>query len=171
MQPIALAQFYKKIWPGVEIIEIDNQRRNQLAQVIDIGGADKILRFYDGGIAFLAQRFRRFDQTRYDDLTLRYSRPSGIATEWDKFELALKRCGFIAGYYAYGHANESECGFLRMRIIKLQELIRAIADGILVPKIRSNINGSSIFLAIPFKAIPKEFFEYDYAENKSLKLL
>ena len=106
MQPFAIAQFYSKLWLGARIIELDKERKNELAQAIDIGGADKMIQFPDGGLAFLGQRFRRWDERKFDDFTLRRDRPSGMMTEFQKIVLALERGGFLAGYYAYGHVNE-----------------------------------------------------------------
>lgn len=166
MQPFAISQFYNTVWPGVKIIEVDKEKRDSLATVIDIGGADKMLQFRDGGIAFLAQRFRRYKQICYDDFTLRRDRPSGIKTEFGKLKSALERCGFIAGYYAYGHANKREDGFVRMRILKLRELTEAILAGQFQLQVHCNTDGSSTFYAIPFKAIPPRFFIIDYATDK-----
>lgn len=171
MQPIALAQFYSKIWPGADVIELDKDVRNKLAKIIDIGGADKVLRFPDAGLAFLAQRFRRYDEIQFDDFTLRRDRPSGIKTEFQKAKLALERGGFIASYYAYGHANENEDGFIRMRILKFREFMEAVLSGELKLGIGRNPNGSSTFWKIPFKNIPARFFLIDYAEDKPQRKL
>lgn len=166
MQPYAITQFYNKLWPGIKIIEIDNQVKNELAQIIDIGGADKALRFPDGGLAFLAQRFRRHNEAKFDDFTLRRDRPSGIKTEFEKVKLAFERRGFIASYYAYGHANEQENGFIRMRILKFREFVEAVLRSDFALGIGQNPNGSSTFFKIPFKTIPPRFFILDYALDK-----
>lgn len=166
MQPIALAQFYKKVWPGAQVFELDKDKQNELARVLDIGGADKMVRFPDGGLAFLGQRFRRYHQRRFDDFTLRRDRPSGMKTEFEKIKLAFERGGFIAGHYAYGHANKSEDGFIRFRILKFREFIEAVLAGEFHLGIGNNPNGSSTFFKIPFGAIPPRFFLIDYAEDK-----
>lgn len=171
MQPTALAQFYSKVWPGAEVIELDRDVRNKLAQIIDIGGADKVLRFPDAGLAFLAQRFRRYDEIQFDDFTLRRDRPSGIKTEFEKAKLAFERGGFIASYYAYGHANKNEDGFIRMRILRFKEFIEAVLSGELRLGIGRNPNGSSTFFKIPFHTIPPWFFLIDYAEDKPQRRL
>ncbi|MBA7707913.1 hypothetical protein ES703_116797 [subsurface metagenome] len=50
MQAIAIAQFYIKIWPGVEIIELDRGMKGTLATIIDIGGQDtKVIRINEAG--------------------------------------------------------------------------------------------------------------------------
>jgi hypothetical protein len=147
-------------------MELDKDRKNQVAVAIDIGGADKMVCFPDGGLAFLGQRFRRWEQRKYDDFTLRKDRPSGTLTEFGKIKLALQRGGFIAGYYAYGHANETENGFIRFRILKFKELVDAIIAGEYQPKTERNPNGSSTFYALPFNSIPPRFFLINYAEDK-----
>ncbi len=166
MQPFAIKQFYAKVWTGARIIELDTERTNELARVIDIGGADKMIRFSDGGLAFLGQRFRRWHQRKYDDFTLRRERPSGMATEFQKVVLALERGGFVAGYYAYGHVNEVEDGFIRMRILKFREFVEAILHGELHLEIGNNPDGSSSWFKIPFRVIPPRFFLLDYADDK-----
>jgi len=171
MQPLAITQFYSELWPGARIVELDMERKNELAQAIDIGGADKMIQFPDRGLAFLGQRFRRPHQKRYDDFTLRRDRPSGMMTEFQKVVLALERGGFLAGYYAYGHVNEEEDGFIRMRILRFREFIEAVLCGDLRLGIGYNPNGSSTFWKVPFRAIPARFFLIDYAQDKpQLKL-
>jgi len=166
MQPFAIAQFYSKLWPGARIIELDKEKENELARAIDIGGADKMIQFPDGGLAFLGQRFRRPHQKRYDDFTLRRDRPSGMMTEFQKIVLALQRGGFLAGYYAYGHVNEEEDGFIRMRILRFREFIEAVLYGELQLGVGRNPNGSSTWFKIPFRTIPARFFLLDYAKDK-----
>jgi hypothetical protein len=171
IQPIAIAQFYTKLWPGVKVIPIDSQVKNRLAQIIDIGGADKALRFPDGDLAFLAQRFRRYEEAQFDDFTLRRDRPSGIKTEFQKAKLAFERGGFLASYYAYGHVNEMEDGFIRMRVLKFREFLDAVLHGEFTLGIGHNPDGSSTFWKIPFRAIPPHFFLLNYASDKpQLKL-
>lgn len=171
MQAFAIAQFYSKLWLGARIIELDKERKNELAQAIDIGGADKMIQFPDGGLAFLGQRFRRWGERKFDDFTLRRDRPSGMMTEFQKIVLALERGGFLAGYYAYGHVNEEEDGFIRMRILKFRGFIEAVLNGELRLGVGRNPNGSSTFFKIPFHTIPAQFFLLDYAEDKPQRKL
>jgi len=153
---------YKTVWPNAEIVEIDAQRWNELATAIDIGGADKMLRFPDGGLGFLGQRFRRYNSwhieqngyiKEYDDLTLR-------TTEFNKIIASLNRAGFIASYYAYGHLTEDENRFARFRILRFADFIRYIANKAL-PNPIPNTDGSPSFFSWPFAKIPKEFIEYE----------
>lgn len=171
MQPLAIAQFYSKVWPGAQIIELDQDKRNKLAVALDIGGADKMICFSGGALVFLGQRFRRWNQRKFDDFTIRRDRPSGIKTEFHKVKLALEHGGFIAGYYSYGHANKGENGFIRFRILKFREVIEAILVGELCPTVRYNPDNSSSFYVLPFDAIPPRYFLLDYTANKhQLKL-
>ena len=160
MQRFALP-IYRQVWADASIVELDKDKRNQLSRVLDIGGADKMIKFADGGLAFLAQRFRRWKYNEYDDFTLRKNRPSGNVTEYEKGILALERHGFVAGFYSYGLVNQAETGFERFRILRYPELLKAILAGELQPKTLSNANGSSNFLVIPFTRIPKHFFVLD----------
>lgn len=160
MQKYAMP-IYKSVWPNARIVELDKDKRNQLSRVLDIGGADKMVKFADGGLAFLAQRFRRWQYVRYDDFTIRTDRPSGNTTEYEKGILALERHGFVAGFYSYGLVNESENGFARIRIIKYPELLHLIESGKLLPKTLPNTDGSSSFLVIPFKSIPNDIIIYN----------
>ncbi len=160
MQKFALP-IYRQVWVNARIVELDKDKRNQLSRVLDIGGADKMIEFADGGLAFLAQRFRRWQYRKYDDFTLRKNRPSGNLTEFEKGMLALERHGFVAGFYSYGLANQAETGFERFRILRYPELLKAIITGELHPKTLNNANGSSNFLVVPFSCIPKHFFVLD----------
>jgi hypothetical protein len=160
MQQFAMP-IYRQVWGNARIVELDKDRRNQLSRVLDVGGADKMIEFTDGGLAFLAQRFRRWQYRKYDDFTLRKNRPSGNLTEFEKGMLALQRHGFVAGFYSYGLANKTETGFERFRILRYPELLRAILTGELQPQILANTNGSSNFFAVPFISIPKDFFVLD----------
>lgn len=160
MQNFAMP-IYQQVWANARIVELDKDKRNQLSRVLDIGGADKMIEFADGGLAFLAQRFRRWQYRTYDDFTLRTYRPSGNTTEFEKGMLALERHGFVAGFYSYGLVNQTETGFERLRILRYPELLKAILTGELKPKTLSNTNGSSNFLVVPFSHIPKQLFVLD----------
>lgn len=167
MQLLAITDFYARVWPGAEVIELDNDRANPLKTVLDIGGADKMLRYPTGGIAFLAQRFRRYKSWHptpsqmYDDFTLRYNRPYGRMTEAEKLQRALDEGGFVASWYAYGHANEDNTGFTRFRILNFPALLRCLG-GQLGDKVLPNRDQSSTFVPIPFRHIPASIFLLDY---------
>lgn len=170
IQPLAERLIYNQVWPEVEVIPLDDDNKNRLKVVLDIAGADKILRWPDGGIAFLAQRFRRFEKSRWDDFTMRRLRPSGRLTEVGKIRAALERSGLIAAFYAYGHVNKTEDDFLRFRILRFTEFCQAWEKGTLLPaQTKANTDGSSWFFCWPFKNIPDSLFLYD-SEPKQLNL-
>lgn len=171
IQPLAEELIYKKIWPDTKIISLD-EHRDSLKLILDIGGADKLLEHSNGTISFLAQRFRRWEKRRYDDFTLRATRPTGRLTEIDKITKSIKNQTFIAAYYAYGHVNEEENGFLRFRIIDLPKFAEAFYNQEIIPgKMKMNLDGSSGFLPWKFKDLPKEIIIFDLnhqEENKQL---
>lgn len=161
IQPMAIQQIYNKVWPKCEILELDNDQRNTLKQVLDIGGADKLLKYPDGTVSFLGQRFRTFSCANHDDFTLRYSRPSQRKTECRKVIESLQQNKMVASFYAYGHVNEVESGFLRFRILKFRDFLEYWRDGKL-PKVTPipNEDGST-FLAWPFNEIPSELILFE----------
>jgi len=165
MQRFAIP-IYETIWPKSRIIELDKNLRDELSHTLDVGGADKMIRFADGGLAFLAQRFRRWDARKWDDFTLRKDRLNGYSTELQKGRLALERHGFVAGFYSYGLANETDSGFARLRILRYPELLSAIVEGKIRTQTHSNTNGSSNFIAIPFSLIPRNYFLFESVEDK-----
>lgn len=152
---------YKKVWPGAKIIELDKDRSNPLARIIDVGGADKTIRFPDGRIAFLGQRFRRWAYWCYNDFTLRFSRPGPYRGEFEKILAALSEGGFIASFYTYGLVNEDESDFFRFRILRFHPLCQKILEGELRYKVKANKDGSSTFLTLPFRWIPQELLLYE----------
>jgi hypothetical protein len=162
IQPLAEKLVYNHVWPRVEIIALDDDRQNQLKVMLDVGGADKLLKWPDGGIAFLAQRFRRFDKRGWDDFTIRARRPSGRLTEAGKIVRAFDRSGLVAAYYAYGHVNEDEDGFLRFRIIKFIKFCQLWKLGLLKPDgVKKNLDRSSTFLHWRFSRIPPTLLIHD----------
>lgn len=162
IQPLAIAQIYSMVWPEAQVIPLDNDRRNTLKYMLDVAGADKLIRWPDGGVAFLGQRFRRYEKRQWDDFTLRARRPSGRETEIGKIAAALDRAGLVAGYYAYGHVNEKETGFLRFRILEFRAFCQDWQSGLLPAKyVRHNKDGSSSFYCWPFSQIPSRFFVYN----------
>lgn len=161
MQNYAIQQYYKVIWPSATIVELDNDRRDELKRALDIGGADKMIHFADGRVAFLGQRFRRWGMRVYDDFTLRYARPSGNKTEYQKIYDAISGSGFIASYYAVGHVNKDNNGFIRFRVLLYRELMGMLVNRRLIPQIRHNKDNSSSFMVISFADIPRELFIWD----------
>jgi len=164
MQPIAISQFYTTVWPKHEVIELDNDKANNLKAMLDVGGADKMLRAPNGSIAFLGQRFRRYrswhpepKKVVYDDFTLRCSLPNGNDSEMERLRQAMERGGFVATWYAYGHANPRDTGFCKFRIIRLPLLLACIESGQITPKWGINPDGRP-FACIPFQTVPPLVF-------------
>lgn len=167
MQPIAISQFYSRVWPKSEVVELDNDKADHLKAILDIGGADKMLREPNGAIAFLGQRFRRYKSWHptptliYDDFTIRCRFPGGYDSEMEKLRQAMESGGFIASWYAYGHANQHDTGFVRFRIIRLPLLLRGIYSGQIQSKRRLNKERRP-FVYIKFQSIPHPMFLLDY---------
>lgn len=159
IQPLAITQHYNKIWSNANVIELDSCA-DELSKIIDIGGADKMLQFTNGSVAFLGQRFRRWSSKDFDDFTLRAYFKSGNATELQKIRNAIQNGGFIASFYAYGHVNEAEDGFIRFRVLQFRSFTEALISNKIHYTLEKNKYGS-YFIAAPFKTIPREYFLYD----------
>lgn len=167
MQPIAISQFYASVWPKAKVVELDNDKADHLKAILDIGGADKMLREPNGTIAFLGQRFRRYKSWHptprqvYDDFTIRCRFPNGYDSEMEKLRQAMERGGFVASWYAYGHANQYDTGFARFRIIRLPLLMRGLDSG-QIPWERRLNQEQRPFVCIKFQNIPRPIFLLDY---------
>lgn len=154
IQPLAISQHYTKIWPRAEIRELD-AGEDKLSQSIDIGGGDKMLKLIGGGIAFVGQRFRKHNQLKYDDFTIRDS-------EWRKTLDALRNGGFIPDYYAYGHVNKDETGFARFRVLNYRSFVNNLKEGKMPHIWQSNKDKyDHRFLVVKFRDIPAEHIIYD----------
>lgn len=163
-QSLAIKLYYSQVWPECEIKCLDDDRYNDLKKILDISGADKLLKWPDGTISFLAQRFRR--ETDYDDFTLRLDRPSGYRCEWFKMRDSLKEHKLLPAFYAYGHLNDNEDSFKRFRIVDIVSFLNYWEKGLLTePIIRGNRDNSSRFLAWHFNEIPDECIIFQDIEN------
>lgn len=185
IQPYAIDQHYSIFWSGCEIIHLDDGITNSLKNILDISGADKGLKWPNGTVSFLAQRFRKwesyFDEKindfKFDDFTLRYDRPlTGYKAECFKAREALKTNKLLAAYYAYGHVNKTQDGFLRFRIVDFIKFLEYWEKGLLPnPTKWNNKDSSSTFLAWPFKDIPSECIIYevisDLVQTEQLRLV
>lgn len=169
IQPLAISQIYDKVWPQCTILEMDDDEANRLKKLLDIGGADKILQFPDGTVSFLAQRFRTYAYSKkYDDFTLRFSRPlSGYTTECEKVLTAFEESRMVAAYYGYGHVNKEETGFLRFRIVDFKAFIkRWMKSEIPAPHLILNKDRSASFLSWSFHRLPKSIILFEFVENE-----
>ena len=186
IQPLAETQIYSKIWPDAKVIPLDDDNQNILKNIIDVGGADKLLKWPNGTISFLAQRFRRYASYHregyyqgrktifnYDDFTLREYRPkTNYKAECHKVLEALQENKFIAAYYAYGHVDKDEKGFRRFRIIDFITFANLWAQNKLKSYKREwNKDLSSYFLAWPFREIPRNCILWKAQNIRQLETL
>ena len=156
IQPMAISEIYNVLWPGSEIIELDKFPVGTLGQTLDIAGADKLIRFQDGTVSFLAQRFRRAHYQKFDDFTLRNYRIGGNKTEYAKVTKAFESRTMVAGYYAYGWVNEAENGFAKFRILDFHSFLTDfLADKLPTPKYQNNSDGKTSFMFWPFAGLQK----------------
>lgn len=171
MQPIAIEQIYSKVWPEVEIIPLDDEWNDPLKKILDPAGCDKLLKWTTGEIAFLGQRFRKYESTiakGYDDFTLRFETKYGYSTECQKIRNAFNNNRFIATYYAYGHANVKEDDFYKFRILYFKKFLEVWAKGILKPKGPISNGDGSWFLAWSFNEIPNDCIFWTNVEEDIL---
>ena len=172
MQPYAINQHYNRFWPDAKIISLDDDTTNELKNILDVSGADKLLKWPNGTISFLAQRFRRWGQRKFDDFTLRKTGSYGGKGEIYKVIDAIDNNKIVSSFYAYGHVNENENGFIRFRIIDYKYFLQLWKDNIINPPIEiPNKNRQNLFFKWPFNKIPDECILYQYPQLfKQLKL-
>ncbi|MDI6814178.1 MAG: hypothetical protein QMD10_11670 [Desulfitobacteriaceae bacterium] len=111
----------------------------------DLRGTDVVLTLSTGRRITVAERFRHAGYIVYDDVTIRYS---SLVTG-RKLEIV----GLNAQYMLYAVANEEEDDFLRWDLLYAARLLE-VAEAFIAP-LRSNVNGSSKFLAIPRRLLFK----------------
>ena len=171
IQPIAIKKIYNKIWPNAKIIELDNDTGNLLKSILDRSGADKLIKFKDGTIAFLGQRFRRFGNAKgNDDFTLRvWNYKTGPNVEFKKILTSLENDRNIAQFYSYGHVNKEETGFSRFRILHFKKFLDLVVNNGLLPDHRQQTNsGDAEFLCWSFYRIPKSCIFFDSTKKQTL---
>jgi hypothetical protein len=110
-----------------------------------------------GGETRIACRIRRHKYISYkDDFTVRFARPNGTPTEFDKV---------ISGwgdYFFYGFSDEEEKSLahwwiMDLRVFRNWLVWYLLSSGGNLPGVsRDNFDGSSSFLAIPWKLIYNE---------------
>lgn len=166
MQPYAINQHYNRFWPDSEIIGLDDDTANELKKVLDISGADKLIKWSNGTISFLAQRFRRWKQRNFDDFTLRKTGIYGGKGEIYKVIDAFNNNKVVSSFYAYGHVNRKEDGFIRFRIIDYKRFLKLWKEGMIKTPIEiPNRNIQNLFFMWPFKEIPDECILYQYPQQ------
>lgn len=160
IQPLAEKQIYPFVWPNTEIIPLDDERGNHLKLILDVAGADKLIKYRNGNVNFLAQRFRKWNIT-YDDFTLRKTSMTGYRSEAYRVIEAFKQNQIISAYYAYGHVNKEETGFTKFRILDFKKFVQYLMDNkIKKPKEKDN-NDFTSFYAWKFDWLPRDLFIYD----------
>lgn len=173
IQDIAVKKIYERIpqWKDVKIEHLDTgwAKNNELMKILDVAGADKMIRWPNGAAAFLGQRFRTYEDHEYDDFTIRYRKIGGANTEHTRLTHAFDNSGFISQFYAYGHANKNEDGFLRFRILYFQKFIDWWLNQKNNPdKITSTKHGDALFVSWRFKRIPPSCIFWDGIKQTKL---
>ena len=173
IQNIAVSKIYEKItqWKNTRIEHQDTgwAKNNELMKILDVAGADKIIRWPNGTAAFLGQRFRSFNDTKYDDFTIRYMKIYGSNTEYTRLIHAFDNSGFIAQFYAYGHVNKNEDGFTRFRILKFQQFIEWWLNKKNSPNETKITNrGDAEFMCWRFRRIPTSCIYWDSTKQNNL---
>lgn len=167
IQPIAIKKVYSELWPGSQIIELDKGTSSSLHTVLDIAGADKLIRYSDGTVSFLAQRFRRPDKADYDDFTMRYYRIGGNKTEYEKVVTAFQNKTLLAGFYAYGLVNTKEDDFTRFRILDYPHFLQDYLSGkVPEPGYKNNTDGKTSFVYWPFSKL-RDYLTYQLGDFHS----
>jgi len=176
IQDVAIKKIYERIpqWKNVKIEHLDTgwAKNNELMKILDVAGADKLIRWPNGSAAFLGQRFRTYNDREHDDFTLRYRKTGGSNTEYTRLTHAFDNSGFISQFYAYGHVNKNDNGFLRFRVLFFQKFIdwwlnRKNSPDKIIPTNR----GDAEFMCWNFDRIPTYCIFLDSTkQNKQNKL-
>lgn len=159
MQPLA-EKYYREKWPTATIVNLDKSPNNPLATIIDMAGADKMIRFQSGAVAFMGTRFRRNKYMTFDHFTLRLDRESGGLTEYPKLLKSIAEGTFAASFYAYGTADRGDVGFARFRILDFRRFLDHYLP-IPIPKDRKvpNDDGTSFVYWLEYEFAPYVIFE------------
>jgi len=130
---------YEDIWSDCEVVENDLHGKDEhVAQILDFGDVDKIIRVGLAKQIHMAQRFRKPYYSKRDgvwkepDFTLRYDRPaSDKPVEYQRL-MAAYDSGTSAypRRYAFGRVyNDAERGLYELYIIDVDALIEGIKSG------------------------------------------
>jgi len=170
---LAIPLIYTQVWPNCEIKCLDDNEDDQLKKILDISGADKLIKWKNGTVSFLGQRFRTYESSLakdYDDFTLRKERPqTDYKAECYKIIDALENGKLLAAYYAYGHVNIKETGFEKFRILHFRRFIEKWVNNELEPYQQPyNKDNSSNFYAWAFNKIPQECIFWELKEPITL---
>jgi hypothetical protein len=129
---------YKQFWDECEVIENDSLgKEEQVAQILDYGDVDKIIRI-GGKQIHMAQRFRKPYRDKDTgelvdpDFTLRYSRPvSDHTIEYQRLmDAYTSRSAAYPRRYSFGRVyDDHERGLYELYILDTDELIKQIRNG------------------------------------------
>lgn len=157
MQKEHALDLYQERFPGCEIIEADSESAvDEVAQIFDWAGVDKIIRKQDGTTVLVSQRFRR--RSVGQDFSLTYERPNANnPVEFERLKRSLRDdYSMTPKLYGFGVADDIkgtksadgyaiEQGFQEFHLVKIEPLIRAIhfdEIDIFIPPGTSNGNGN-----------------------------
>ena len=129
MQKRFAIDIYKQVWPGCEVLPVDEQE-TEWSKKLDYSGVDKII-LIDGCTRIdLPQRFR--NKNSGSDFTIRCSLPNGKRTEAHKLAKTYKEHrDHFPKFYAlgvYDGKNKSK-GFEDFYIINLRDLWDKAKEG------------------------------------------
>ena len=126
---------YKQFWDECQVIENDSLgKEEQVAQILDYGDVDKIIRI-GGKQIHMAQRFRKpypdpnTGELVDPDFTLRYSRPlSDHTIEYQRLmDAYTSRSAAYPRRYSFGRVyDDHERGLYELYILDTDELIKKI---------------------------------------------
>ena len=172
-EKLAIPLIYNQVWPKCEIKCLDDDEDDKLKKILDVSGADKLIKWKNGTVSFLGQRFRRYKSSLargYDDFTLRKERPkTDYKAECYKIIDAIENGKLLAAYYAYGHVNTDETGFEKFRILHFRIFIEKWVNEELNPCQQPyNKDHSSNFYAWPFNQIPHECIHWELKDPITL---
>lgn len=130
---------YEQIWDNCDVIENDAHGKDEyVAQLLDYGDVDKIIRIGQSEQIHMAQRFRKPYYSKRDgiwkdpDFTLRYDRPT--TNNVVEYERLMSAHGSASSAYprryAFGRVyNDATRGLYELYIIDVDTLISGIKSG------------------------------------------
>ena len=158
---LAIPLIYKQVWPNCKVKCLDDDPQDPLKVALDKAGADKMIIEQNDNLLFIGQRFRTYGASLgkgYDDFTLRKYRPkTQYKAESYKQRYAHKNGTSLIKFYAYGHLNNEQDGFLKFRILYFEKFLEKWESGDLPPnETKNNRDRSSNFNVWSFNKIPSE---------------
>lgn len=165
-QKLALKKVYPAFFPRekYKVIEVD-EIDDSLAEILDIGGIDKLFRARNGGyLISLSHRFREsavWNAPHFRDFTIREA-------EWDRHKEALTNNGTIPNFYGYGYANDSRINakkitdFHRFYLVDYKKWFADVLNCKTRAPYFKEIDHQENFYWIKWQAIPDNYIVYQY---------